>query len=94
MIKITGHELDLENSSDGTNDFQWRIVFTKGLFEGPGVYKTVEPVQFILKKSEYNSPLPISYYIYYNPYTNKYSMVKNSDFDDCNTVHRRIYKLI
>jgi len=83
MTKIEGHEIDIEQSSDGTNDFQWRLVFTKGIFEGPGVLKTTEPVQFLLKKSEYQSPTPKGYYIYYNPYTNKYNIIDRDQQNDC-----------
>ncbi len=83
MTKISGIELDLEQSSDGTNDFQWRLVFTKGLFEGPGVSKTVEPIQFILKKSDYISPVIQGYYIYYNPVTNKYNFLAREEQDNC-----------
>ena len=84
MKKLYGHELDLEQSSDGTDDFFWRLVFTKGQFQGPGVIRTVEPAMFNLKRSEYDSPLPLSYYIYYNPLTNKYQLVQNDEKDKCN----------
>lgn len=83
MKKMYGHELDLERSSDGTDDNQWRLVFTQGEFQGPGVSRPVEPVQFLLKKKDYDSPLPLSYYIYYNPYTNKYNIIKDDVMDEC-----------
>ena len=83
MTKISGCELDLELSSDGTTGSMWSLVFTKGLFTGPSVSKTVEPVQFRLKKKDYNSNLPERYYIYYNPYTNKYQFIKDDLVDEC-----------
>jgi len=78
MTKIQGMELDLEKSSDGTSGDMWKLVFTQGLFEGPGVSKTTEPVQFIIKKKDYNHPLPVGYYIYYNPYYNKFQITTDN----------------
>ncbi len=83
MIKIYGHELDLNRSSDGTNDIAWTLVFTQGRFDGPGVSKTVEPVQFKLKKKDYNFPLPKSYYVFYNPDNNKYNIIENGEVPEC-----------
>jgi len=83
MTKIYGHELDLEQSSDGTDGSMWTLVFTQGRFDGPQVSKTVEPVQFVLKKKDYDFPFPKSYYIYYNPYTNKYQMIENNQEEEC-----------
>lgn len=83
MTRIEGHELDIERSSDGTNDVQWRLVFTQGLFQGPGVQRSVEPVQFLLKRSDYNNKIPVSYYIYYDPVINKYQFVENDVKERC-----------
>ena len=84
MLKISGCELDLEQSSDGTDDLQWRLVFTKGQFIAPGVAKTTEPVQFVLKRSNYNLNVPKGYYIYFNPENNKYNIIENDKIDLCN----------
>jgi hypothetical protein len=75
MVKISGMDLNVEKSSDGTNGAMWYLYFNEGLFSGPGVSKTVEPSIFRLKKADYDSKLPKSYYMYYNPYINKYNLL-------------------
>jgi len=83
MQVIYGQEIDLEKSSDGTTSFMWNLVFTGGEYQGPGVSKTIEPVQFKLKKNNFPSKLPDRYYIYYNPYNNKYQFLKDSEIGKC-----------
>jgi len=84
MLVIQGQEIDLEKSSDGTDGRQWNLVFTSGQYIGPSVSRTVEPVQFRLKKSDYNSKLPQGWYIYYNPYINKYNILQKDQIPECN----------
>jgi hypothetical protein len=86
MVKITGLELDKERSSDGTNGSMWTLVFTEGLFEGPGVSKFLEPVQFKLKRKDYQYSIPKGFYIYYNPYNNQWQIIENDKKDECDDV--------
>jgi len=81
MIKIQGMELDIEKSSDGTNNFMWSLYFTEGLFEDNNVSKTTEPVLFRLKRTDYQNPSNQAYYIYYNPYINKYNIIQKSELE-------------
>jgi len=83
MEILIGQEFNLDKSSNGTNGNMWTLVFNSGEYKGINVTRTVEPIQFILKKKDYNSPLPLRYYIYYNPYINKYQFIKDDEFDEC-----------
>ena len=82
MTKLEGHEIDIEQSSDGTNDIQWRLVFTPALYKGPGVSKTVEPVQFVLKRKDYSNKIPKGYYIFFDPSTNKYQIISKDEIEN------------
>jgi hypothetical protein len=77
MIQVKGIELDLERSSDGSKGGMWNLVFTSGLFSGPGVQKFTEPFQFRIKKGEYSTLK--GYYIYYNPYNDRIQIIENNE---------------
>jgi hypothetical protein len=85
MTRISGMILDIEKSS--TDPISgWYLYFTEGLFEAPGVSKFVEPSILRLKKKDYSSTsggLPRTFHIYFNPLINKYTVIENSEIDEC-----------
>ena len=83
MIKIEGCELDIEKSSDGTNDNSWYLYFTGGVCEAPSVIKTKEPSILRLKKKDYQSIYPIARHLYFNPETDKYTLLDPSEVQEC-----------
>jgi hypothetical protein len=84
MTKLTGMDLNIEKSSDGTNNNQWSLFFNPGYFsnESNTMFRKTESSVLKLKKLDYNCPISCGYHIYYNPDNNKYNVIDSEEHYD------------
>jgi len=81
MKKIYGMNLDIEKSSNGTDDIMWSLYFTEGEFQSNQISKSTEPIIFRLKRKDYYTETISSYFIFFNPYNNKYTILNKKELE-------------
>jgi len=82
MILVDGMTLNVEKSSDGTNNNQWLLYFDRGYFvNSSGTLVRITDTNVIkLIKNDYICENPCGYHIYYNPDNNKFAILDTTEY--------------
>ena len=83
MILVKGMDLNIEKSSNGTNNNQWLLYFNRGYFVNSSetLVRSTDSNVLKLKKSNYVCEYPCGYHVYYNPDNNKFSIIDNQEYN-------------